>query len=339
MRKLTKIAAAVGSALLVTYGASAQADITASTPSAYAESKLIVSNFLLTDANTGNPLGSLVGNGINGLSARVFSSLSDTINGVGPAPLDSQIDPLQANPVPFIMDSQSAGAGYAAFTSYLRTDVPNMNVGKTYAGSASEHDGNGLQLNGQPSTTAKTQAQVNLSSNATGSANARQTLGTDFTVAFAGGGLLVDLTFDAEAFMRVALGQDGVSAFAARSWGVTLGPKGDPLADDLLTWSPNGNLLTGLGGDCVGLGFCSELFDDFSLNREATLQSTGDSQLINSTGKFGVQVFIPNGDYTLSLRHITNADASVNVPEPGSLVLLGLGLVGLVGASRRAKRA
>jgi len=339
MRKLTRIAAAVGSALLVTYGASAQADITGYTPSAYAESHLYVSNFLITDATTGDPLGGLVGGAITNLRARVFSSLSNTINGAGPAPLDSNIDPLAVPPPsPSINDSQSAGGpGYVPFFTYKKFDAPNMSVGNTYAGSASQHSGNGLQLNGEPSTTAKTQAQVNLSTSATGSANSRQTLGTDFSLSVASGGLLVDLTFDAEAFMRVALGQPGQTAFAARSWGVTLSPLGDPLAGDLLKWNPNGSLTSGLEGTCVGLGLCSELADSFSLNREATLQVTGDSELTNASAPFGVRVFIPNGDYTISLRHITNADASV-VPEPGSLALLGLGLAGLVGVGRRANK-
>ena len=54
MRKLTKIATAVGSVLLVTYGLPAHADIIAFAPAAYAESELIVSNFRLKSATLGD---------------------------------------------------------------------------------------------------------------------------------------------------------------------------------------------------------------------------------------------------------------------------------------------
>jgi hypothetical protein len=54
MRKLNTIAAAVSTAFLAGYGLPAQADIVAFGPAAYAESELIVSNFRLKSAITGD---------------------------------------------------------------------------------------------------------------------------------------------------------------------------------------------------------------------------------------------------------------------------------------------
>ena len=51
MRKLTLVAAAVSSALAMSYAITARADITRSAPAAYAESELLVSNFQILGCN------------------------------------------------------------------------------------------------------------------------------------------------------------------------------------------------------------------------------------------------------------------------------------------------
>lgn len=335
MRKLTKVAAAVSSALLMSVAFTARADITPFTPSAYAESELLVSNFQLVQAGGGS-LVPLLGTVITNLQATVTSTLSASINGVAgvpaPQPSGTIINPLDPSN-PTISHSVSAGPNAANYVPYTSYNVGTLGAG-TFSGAASNHSGNGLQLNGAPTTTANTQAQVNINgSTANGSADSRQTLGTQFVLTITAP-LTVDATFDAAAFIRVALGQDQVLANATRSWGLTVRPS-TSLAN-LLDWTPQGN--GAIGGSCVGLALCSVLSDSFDLNFETNTQDISDLDQTDS-GAFGVRVTLPvSGTYIFTISHETNADAAA-IPEPGSLALLAGVLLGVAGLHRKSKKA
>ena len=64
-------------------------------------------------------------------------------------------------------------------------------------------------------------------------------------------------------------------------------------------------------------------------NEAGTRQSFGDQKVVSLTN-------LTSGDYKLVINHRTSA-SSRHVPEPTSIAILGLGLLGLVGAARRRK--
>jgi len=327
MRKLNTIAAALGSALLLAYGATARADIIAFTPSAYAESELMVSNFRFIDVSTGNPLGTLVGTRITGLSASLASTLSASVNGVpgvvtpGTQPSGTIINPISPTN-PTIDHQVAAGPNAANYTEFNSYGVGTLGGG-VFSGASSEHSGNGLQLNGAGPTTANTHAQVNInqSGGTFGSADSRQTLGSTFTLTV-GAPIVTDVFFDAEAFIRIALGQDDVVAFASRSWSLSVRPSNT--FSNLVSWTPGGPGDPGLSGTCTGAFSCTVLSNPFDLNLEVNTQITQDIDQFDS-GSFGLRVGLNPGTYIITVSHETNADAETPIPEPGSLALLGLG--------------
>jgi hypothetical protein len=148
--------------------------------------------------------------------------------------------------------------------------------------------------------------------------------------------MLADLTLIAELDVP-----PGFNASAGANFEITIV---DTLTGlEVLNWNPNGQS-NPLGVSADGGVVVSAEVDPFSLNTSRTrfaANGSGTTQFSGS-GNFSLDFFLPNGDYQLTIRHATNADALVvnAIPEPASMLVWGglASALGLGGMIRRRKK-
>ena len=141
------------------------------------------------------------------------------------------------------------------------------------------------------------------------------------------------LDFMADLYLRTFLSADsqfGSSAQAASALSFNIDNLGN--GANVFQWAPNGQANGITGG--------TENFDGTNLNTSISSLFPGTTNFRDLAGSqhFQADFTLDPGLYTLSINHVTKVDATQVIPEPGSLALLGLGLIGLA-ATRRRKAA
>ena len=196
---------------------------------------------------------------------------------------------------------------------------------------------------GQPTSTHNiAEALLNSAVNAQSSSQIQSITELTFTFTIGGGPATLDLSFladpDVESF---ASGETGTfSAQGNINASFTLAQTSGGAG--FINWAPRGTA----ANDCVAAGgpVCTETADTQTLNVNTGVTTntfdrvSWDPNALNETA-FGIHITgLTAGTYTLTLNEVKSTSlARAPLPEPGTLALMGIGIMGLFASIRRKK--
>ena len=249
---------------------------------------------------------------------------------------------VAGTPVPGILTSTTI-AGPDGGSYNPATHITGVLSGN-YSGGYAHQEGDATTATGAK---ASTDAKVSIvpKQGPTNNSQGNNGLLQSFDVLVGGGGSsTLGLTFNADVFLRAYLDAMGGiflggSSQASTTWRLDayrITGAGGSASNPIATWTPGNGFTKACDGTYIS--GCSQTAA-YSLNNSDNAFFDGEDNVINDTGgAFSLDVSLLSGyTYRFQVTHQSQANADIEIPEPGSLALIGLALFGTAMASRRRK--